>query len=90
MEAASQIPRLTSLLVVKNGTLVVEEYYRGNQRDSLNDLRSVTKSVVSTLTGLVLQEGYLTGLDQTLGEILPSAPFRGGIHDEGDFMPEHA
>jgi CubicO group peptidase (beta-lactamase class C family) len=73
--AAAEIPRLMSFLVVRNGTLVVEEYYRGNQRDSLNDLRSVTKSVVSTLTGLAIQEGFLTGLDQTLGELLPFAPF---------------
>jgi CubicO group peptidase (beta-lactamase class C family) len=55
---------------------VVEEYYRGNHRDSLNDLRSVTKSVVSTLTGLAIQEGYLNGLDQTLGELLPTAPYQ--------------
>jgi CubicO group peptidase (beta-lactamase class C family) len=75
LEAAAEIPRLMSLLVVKDGILVVEEYYRGNQRDSLNDLRSVTKSVVSTLTGLAIQEGYLSGIDQTLGELLPDAPF---------------
>jgi CubicO group peptidase (beta-lactamase class C family) len=74
--AANEIPRMMSLLVVRNGTLVVEEYFRGNRRDSLNDLRSVTKSVVSTLTGLAIQEGYLSGLDQTLGELLPDAPFQ--------------
>jgi CubicO group peptidase (beta-lactamase class C family) len=65
-----------SLLVVRDGTLVVEEYFRGNHRDSLNDLRSVTKSIVSTLTGLAIQEGYLTGLNQTLGDLLPSAPYQ--------------
>ncbi len=75
LASAAEIPRLMSFLVVRNGTLVVEEYYRGNHRDSLNDLRSVTKSVVSTLTGLAIQEGFLTGLDQTLGELLPSAPY---------------
>jgi CubicO group peptidase (beta-lactamase class C family) len=76
VSAASGIPRMMSLLVVRNGTLVVEEYFRGNQRDSLNDLRSVTKSVVSTLTGLAIEEGYLMGLDQTLGDLLPAAPFQ--------------
>ncbi len=75
ISAAGAIPRMMSLLVVRNGTLVVEEYFRGNHADSLNDLRSVTKSVVSTLTGVSIQAGYLTGLDQTLGEILPDAPF---------------
>ena len=75
ISAAAAIPRMMSLLVVRNGTLVVEEYFRGNHADSLNDLRSVTKSVVSTLTGLSVEAGYLTGLDQTLGELLPDAPY---------------
>lgn len=73
---ASAIPRLMSLLVVRNGTLVVEEYFRGNHADSLNDVRSVTKSVVSTLTGIALKRGDFTSLDQTLGELLPDAPYQ--------------
>lgn len=74
--AAGTIARMQSLLVVREGTLVVEEYYHGNRVDSLNDLRSVTKSVVSTLTGLAVEAGYLDGLHETLGELLPEAPFQ--------------
>ena len=48
---ARTLPRLLSLLVVRNGALVVEQYFNGNHADSLNDGRSVTKSVVSTLVG---------------------------------------
>jgi CubicO group peptidase (beta-lactamase class C family) len=76
IEAAGNIARMQSLLVARNGTLVVEEYFHGNRANSLNDLRSVTKSVVSTLTGMAIEHGYLTGLDQTLGELLPDAPFQ--------------
>jgi CubicO group peptidase (beta-lactamase class C family) len=73
-EAASRaaaIPRFRSLLVVRDGRLVLERYFGGTGPDDLADVRSVTKSVVSTLTGIALEEGYLTSLDQTLGELLP-------------------
>jgi CubicO group peptidase (beta-lactamase class C family) len=50
--------------------LVLEQYFRGNHADSLNDVRSVTKSVMSTLTGIALEQGHLSGLDQTLGDFL--------------------
>jgi len=69
---AAQIPRLRSLLVVRRGRLVKEGYWGGRTASDLADVRSVTKSVVSTLTGLALQRGDLTGLDETLGEVLPA------------------
>lgn len=57
---ARTLPRLLSLLVVRHGVLVVEEYFNGNRADSLNDARSVTKSVVSTLTGIAARRGEVT------------------------------
>jgi CubicO group peptidase (beta-lactamase class C family) len=67
---AAEISRVRSLLVVRNGRVVLEQYYRGNHADSLNDVRSVTKSVMSMLVGIALEQGYLSSLDQTLGEFL--------------------
>lgn len=69
---ADAIPRLRSLLVVRRGRLVHERYWGGRNAADPADVRSVTKSVVSTLTGLALERGYLTSLDQTLGELLPA------------------
>ncbi len=68
---AEAIPRFRSLLAVKDGKIFVERYFAGADASTLFDVRSVTKSIVSTLTGLAVEEGHLTGLDQTLGEILP-------------------
>lgn len=70
---AAGIDRLRSLLVVRRGRLVLERYYDGAFQDDLADVRSVTKSVVSTLTALAVEHGYLSGLDETLGELLPPA-----------------
>ena len=70
--AAAAIPRFRSLLVVRDGRLVLERYFGGTGPQDLADVRSVTKSVVSALTGVALDEGYLGGLDRTLGELLPA------------------
>src|ERR1700694_2706144 len=42
---ANQFPRLRSVLVVRHGVLVGEYYFGNGGRDTLFDVRSVTKSV---------------------------------------------
>lgn len=46
-------------LVVRNGRLVFERYFRGFGPYTLHTLQSVTKSVASTLVGLAVQEGVI-------------------------------
>ena len=48
-----------SLLVVRHGKIVAEAYYAPYAAGIPHDLRSVTKSVVGTLTGIELQKGLL-------------------------------
>ena len=74
---AGTLPRLLSLVVVRNGVLVVEEYFNGNFVDSLNDGRSVTKSVMSTLVGVALHQGLLPSLSERLDSHVPEAYLNG-------------
>jgi CubicO group peptidase (beta-lactamase class C family) len=57
-----QIRDLDSLLVVRNGYLIVEEYFNGWGPDNLHTLQSDTKSITSLLTGVAIQQGLLRGL----------------------------
>jgi CubicO group peptidase (beta-lactamase class C family) len=70
---AAAIGRLRSLLVARRGKLVLERYYGGADRESPADVRSVTKSVVSTLVGIALERGELVGLDQPVANVLDGA-----------------
>lgn len=63
---AATLPQIFSLLVVRNGHLVVERYFNGNRADSLNDVRSVTKSVLSTLAGIAVDRAELD-LEDAIG-----------------------
>jgi CubicO group peptidase (beta-lactamase class C family) len=60
--------QISSIVVIKNGRLLIEEYFNGETRDSLHDPRSLGKSFSSTVTGIAESEGYLKNEDQTLRE----------------------
>jgi len=70
-EHALAIPRFRSLLVARRGAIVMERYYGGASAATLNDVRSVTKSIVSTLAGIAYDEGLLPNLDTTIAAYLP-------------------
>ncbi len=55
-----------SLTVVRNGYLVLDAYFWPFQDGQLHDLASVTKSVTSTLVGVAIGQGKLSGVDQPL------------------------
>jgi CubicO group peptidase (beta-lactamase class C family) len=67
---AAAIPRCHALLVARRGSLVLERYFAGVDRETLNDVRSVTKSIVSTLAGIAHQRGLLPNLDTTIAAYL--------------------
>ncbi|WP_162162984.1 serine hydrolase domain-containing protein [Gorillibacterium massiliense] len=60
-----------SLLVVRHGYLVYENYYHGMNNSSAAPVFSVTKSVMSALTGIAMNEGLLDNTDQKLSGLLP-------------------
>ncbi len=66
-----ETPDLSELLVVRDGVVVFERSYGGHNAAEPVDVRSVTKSFVGALIGIALDEGALTGLDQTVGELIP-------------------
>lgn len=68
---AAAIPGIASLLIVRNGYLVWEQYYNDYDKYNVWHLRSVTKSIISALVGIALYEGYLDSVDQRMADLLP-------------------
>jgi len=66
------IEKIRSLVVARNGVIVSEEYYNGtgSQPDSVLDVRSVTKSISSTLIGIAIDKNFIKNADQTLEELI--------------------
>lgn len=63
-------PKMRSFLVVRSGKLIYEKYYGGHGAESLNDLRSATKSFTSALVGIASGQDLLPGLDEPLFELI--------------------
>jgi len=63
---------LKSMLVLREGKLVLEEYFHEYGPDDLFPLRSCTKSISSLLTGLAIQEGHIPGIETPLLDFFPA------------------
>jgi CubicO group peptidase (beta-lactamase class C family) len=50
---------ITSVLVVRDGKLVYENYFNGSDADRLNDVRSASKSVTALLVGATIDRGLI-------------------------------
>jgi CubicO group peptidase (beta-lactamase class C family) len=70
-QRAQNLSNIYSLLIIKNGFLVAEEYFHGQAHNIANPTASVTKSFVSCLAGIALRENLLTDLDQTITGFFP-------------------
>lgn len=57
---------ITSIVVIKDGKLLLEEYFNGSKRNALHDTRSVGKSFASTLLGITIRDGYIQSETQQL------------------------
>jgi CubicO group peptidase (beta-lactamase class C family) len=55
--------QIHSLLIARNGRLVLEEYFHGYDRDTPHDTRSASKSWTSVLIGAAMQAGVPLRLD---------------------------
>jgi CubicO group peptidase (beta-lactamase class C family) len=68
---AAELETLYSLLVIKNGYLVAEDYFNEGSVDQKDRLQSVTKSYTSALVGIALEQGYLSSVDQNMLDFFP-------------------
>jgi CubicO group peptidase (beta-lactamase class C family)/predicted O-methyltransferase YrrM len=64
-------PRLHGLLIVRHGSLVVEEYFNDWQADRLHMLQSVSKSFTSALVGIAIARGEFKGVDERVLDFFP-------------------
>jgi CubicO group peptidase (beta-lactamase class C family) len=59
-------PNVHSVLIIKDGKLVFEEYFYEYNKDSLQELRSASKSFVSALAGIAIENGFIKSKNETV------------------------
>lgn len=72
IDQAGRLPKLRSLLLSIDGELVVERYFQGAKPTQWANLKSASKSVLSTLVGIALDRGYLGSVRDPIGKFFPN------------------
>jgi CubicO group peptidase (beta-lactamase class C family) len=62
----------TALVVIQNGKLIHESYYKGTHKDDLRISWSVAKSFMSGLYGQAIESGQIESLDDSADKYVPS------------------
>jgi len=60
-----------SLLLIRNGYLVLEAYFYPNSKGIVHDVASVTKSITSILIGIAIDKGYIKSVHQPILDFFP-------------------
>jgi len=70
-KTAADIPRLHSLLVSHQGTLVLERYFNGRRATQHANVKSVSKSVISALIGIAIDQNHMPNVREPIGTYFP-------------------
>jgi len=66
-----QSTRTAAFIVIRNDSLLFENYYNGYSRDQLLNIFSVSKSIASLLVGLAVEEGYIKNINDPITNYIP-------------------
>ncbi|AOW21326.1 serine hydrolase domain-containing protein [Urechidicola croceus] len=61
----------TAFLVIKNDSVLYENYFEGYKRDSISNIFSVSKSVTSLLLGIAIDEKIITSVNDPITKYIP-------------------
>jgi CubicO group peptidase (beta-lactamase class C family) len=63
--------KVHSLLIIRHGYLVLETYFKDYQADTRHEVFSCTKTVLSALLGIAIQQGTIASIQQPVLDYFP-------------------
>ena len=55
---------LNSIIIIRNGYMVLESYFYPYQKNVIHDIASVTKSITALAAGIAVDQGYIKNVDE--------------------------
>jgi CubicO group peptidase (beta-lactamase class C family) len=80
LEILNQSEFIRSFLLVKDGKLIVEKYFHGADSKSAFNIKSATKSIISSLIGILIESGQMDSVNQKMIDFFPD--YKDQIQDE--------
>lgn len=71
MDELAAMGFVDATVIVKDGAIVAEAYRNGYGPDIAHQISSVSKSVLSALVGIAIEERLIASIDQPISELLP-------------------
>ncbi|OXA99204.1 serine hydrolase domain-containing protein [Flavobacterium pectinovorum] len=78
-----------SVLIIKDGKLVFEEYFYEYNKTKLHEMRSATKSIISALTGIAIDKGFIKSKTETVLSYFPEYTFKNLTDDKRQITIEN-
>jgi CubicO group peptidase (beta-lactamase class C family) len=69
------------MVVMKDGKVVIEEYFNTYWRETVHDIRSAGKSVTALLLGIAIDKGLIRNVNQSIRDFLPVTPGTAPVAD---------
>ncbi len=88
-KAAQQLPRLHSLLISRGDELVFEQYYNGRNPSRPANMKSASKSVISALVGIAVDQGIIASVDVRVADYFPEFISASSNADKQDITIEN-
>ncbi|WP_445664198.1 serine hydrolase domain-containing protein [Fodinibius sp. AD559] len=64
--SATSIHSVTSLLIQQDGEQLAKFYFRGMEEGETTNIKSASKSIISLLVGIAVDEGYIESIEQPI------------------------
>lgn len=78
LASRTELEPLKTVIVARHGEILAERGYHGNRLTDATNIKSASKSIISALVGIAIDEGLLEGPDQKIAPILkadlPASP----------------
>lgn len=70
VERAEAVEPLQTLIIARDGEILVEEGFRGHTTTEATNIKSASKTIISALVGIAIDKGLLEGPDQKIAPLL--------------------
>lgn len=70
-QQAAALPRIHSLLISHQGERILERYYAGRTASQPANMKSASKSVISALVGIAIDQGHIHSVEEPVATFFP-------------------
>ena len=86
----TEIPDFRSLVVIKEGGILIEEYYNTYWSETIHDIRSAGKSITALCMGIAIDQGFIKSEKEPVYSFFPDIDIPSALRQKnGDITIKH-